>query len=351
MFLDMTQPGADYASLSQALWGSSSFFGDQILVQRNRQFGWGMKDDFGNFGLATSAIASSLGYYTSEGNQYRSYEVKAGGSTTQAIIPVPTGSYTVPAGLPINTPNGSTILVPVATVLPTPGQLAFSPTTSSDQAQLQMGGSTAALNSLPFAAIPGTSGNLIFEARFKILNGFAGSTSSWFIGLAGVDSGITSSPVGATAYPTGTSLLGFGNLQTDTAGQIGWVYGKSGGTVQQQGAASMSALNLLTIGSTTLYGGQLTGAAGYLKMGFFFNSNSKTVTPFVNGQPLLNKVITSGVTGACGSTVPAGTGSTTAWPALYMSPATGLFAQTTNTEVVTLDWWACAQETLLRSNP
>ena len=339
----LVNPGEDAVGLSGSLWSSGQFLFDEIMTHRDRRYGWGVKDDFSNYGLV-SALSSNLGLYVSEGNSYRTFE-KAGGASAQAIVPTNT-AYTVPTGFPINSPNGSNILVPAGTVLPTPGQLVFTPSAASDQAQIQLGPNTASANTCPFAVIPGQSGNLIFECRLKF-SALATGFTNFFIGLAGSGSAVTSRPAASTAYDNNTSLLGFGTLSGDTTGQIGWVYNKAGGTVQQQSVSNMSALNLLTLGSTTPYGGQLTGPAVYMKLGFFYNGYAQTVTPFINGAPLLSKVI--GKATAAGSSVPAGTGSSTAWPADYMTLCAGLFQSSTTYQTVTLDWWAVGQEAAIRS--
>ena len=345
---------------SQTLWGNVSL--DHIFAFKDRAYGWGVRDDFTNF-ASTAAIATSLGYYQSEGNSYKTFELRSGSNTTESIIPAPSTNWTVPAGFPVYTPNGQNILYSGSSVIPTPGQIVFSPAQAADNCQMALAGNMAGATSgrnigafTPYPIATGVQGPVFFECRIAFSS--IANTTSWFIGLAGTLVPASGVPVGTTTYSTVPSLLGFGALSGDTAGQIGWVYNQAGGaTVQRQGAAGMSMLNLFTLntasaGYTVTLPGATAGSApfgvgSYFKLGFKYDPNTGICTPYVNGVPFdgvtgPNKTITR--TTSCGSTVPANTLSATLWPADQMNFAAGLW-QTTASAVPTLsiDWYQIAQ--------
>ena len=129
----------DVFGLSNLLWGDLPL--DMIFGRRQRDVGWGVFDDFTNYCLPV-VPASSYGYPTSEGNQYRSFEVNNGGTTAQSIIPS-SSNYVPPSGYPIITPMGSNnpmgptnMLFSNPNSIPTPGQIAFTTVAANDQSQL-----------------------------------------------------------------------------------------------------------------------------------------------------------------------------------------------------------------------
>ena len=349
-------PGGDIFGLSQSLWGNVPL---DLLATRDRNIGWMAGDDFTNFGVGGTILTSNLGWYNSEGNSYRTFEA-LGGSTTSArsIIANTAGTYTVPTGFPIMSQNLQATLFPVGSIIPTPGQITLTATGATDQAQMQLGPSTAALNSLPFTPYP--LANMVpmsvyFETRLKF-SALATGFTTFFIGLAGVGAGVTSVPA-ATATYTGsasaaaTSLLGFGCLSGDDTETLGLVYAKSGQAPCHQKVANMAGLNLLTLLGTSgdyTKGYKNIGDNVYFKLGFEYDGLAKTLTPYINGVALdgntgPNKVVGSGTLSTNLGTAAGGTGSSTLWPAAPMTFTAGLFQTNTTYQTVTLDWWRCAQ--------
>ena len=343
--------GGDVFGLSDSLWGDVPL--DFIFGCRDRNIGWGLKDDFTSYGY-TAALQTSLGLYNSEGNQYRTFEYM--GSAQQSIIPSDT-IYTVPTGFPILTPQGqksahggTTELFAAGSTIWTPGQLVFTPTAENDQCQIQAGPYGAAGNVCPFHVYPGRSGNLYFECRLKF-SALATGFTTFFIGLAGTGSAVTSRPAASTAYDTNTNLLGFGCRSGDTTETLSWVVNKAGGTVSSQNVSNMAGLNILTLlGSTGDYtkGYLNIGDGVYFKLGFKYDGRLKTCTPYINGVPQdgvagPNKSIGAGTLSTNMGTAAPGTGSSTLWPLTGMTLAAGLFQTSSTYQTVTLDGWAVAQ--------
>ena len=330
----------DIFGLSERLWGDYPI--DYILGYKDRDYGWGVFDDFKTWTLST-ALSSSLGFYTSEGNGYRTFE-KAGGSSAQNIVPN-NAVYTIPSGYPIqllcagNTPSpGQTIQYPVGTKLYTPGQLVLMGSGSAaqnDEASLQMGGDTATTNMLPFSVVPGVSGSLIFECRLKI-SALATAETTFFVGLAGGGSAITTRPAAASAFDVTTSLLGFGCKRADALNTLYCVHGRHGGTVVQDSTA------LLTLGAWPNSTNPAIGPAVYFKLGFIYDGKYQTWTPYVNGIPQ------DGQLSATDRRILKGTGTgltgTATWPDDSLSLCAGIFQYGSAIQTVTLDWWAAAQE-------
>lgn len=379
-------PGGDLFGVSQTLWRDvpiefcQGFGGD-------RDVGWMRGDDFTNFATRLATV-SSLTDYFSEGNYYRAFEVKGGGSTTQGIIP-DEAPWTVPAATAVYTPNGQGIRYPGSSIIPTPGSITFTPASAADNMQLCMGADQARATAsyphgqftpypLSTTAANNVGGDVIFETRIKLSdlnNGGTGNgaslnaaCTSFFIGLASTLAVASAVPVNNTTYSTTPGLLGFGCLSGDNPGQIGLVYNKAGGaTVSDQ--AAFTSLNLLTMGGVTGIGtGTLSpllyvaGAGGiptttpavykgaYFKLGFRYSASAGTLTPYINGvaqdgRNAPNRIIQNATTFTLGgvASVP-GTASTTLWPAAPMTFAAGLWQTgSTTLQTMTIDWWRAFQ--------
>lgn len=348
-------PGADLFGLSQALWGQvpadllQGYWGD-------RDIGWMRGDDFSNFAKQV-ALSSNVGYATSEGNTYRTWESN-GGSGTSAQCIVPSNSpWTVPSAFNVYSPNGGAILYPGGSVIPTPGQIAFTPTATTDQGQLVLAPDidgtinvpTGLFNPYPISS--GVQGAVFFECRLQ-LSSLTTAFTSFFAGLVGAGAavGATSNPVGASAFSTTPSLLGFGCLKGDSSGQIGLVYSKAGGPVSDQ--ATNSALNLLTLGSISRTAAPVVSVAGpggipasaaavyegaYLKLGFKYDPASGIFTPYINGVAQDGRVAPNKTLGSSVTT------SSTVWPADQMTFGAGLYQTGATYQKLTIDWWRAAQ--------
>jgi hypothetical protein len=364
-------PGQDVFGPSQTLWGELPM--DRVIYDRD--IGWMIADDFTGW-AADAALSSGVGYYKSGPNNYKSFETK--GSTSVAAIIKDEAPWTVPTGTNVYTPNGQGILYQAGTVIPTPGALTFTMGAASDMVELCLAANQARATAAyppgdftPYPITSGAQGDVIFECRLKFSDLATGFTS-FFIGLASTLAVASGVPVGTTTFSTTPALLGFGCLSGDNTGQIGLVYNKAGGaTVSQQSATNMAGLNLLTIGGTT--GVPAIGAANgpspllsvagpggipssvpaiykgsYFKLGFRYNAAAATLTPYINGiaqdgRAAPNKVIGSGTLSTnLGSAAP-GTGSTTAWPAVPMTFAAGMWQTSTTYQTATIDWYRIAQ--------
>lgn len=376
-------PGGDYQGLSQDLW---KYVPENLLIYNDRDTGWMAGDDFSNYAY-TAAPSSSLANAFSEGNYYRTFEVKGGGSTTQGIISSET-TWQVPSLFNVFSPNGQAILIPASTYLPERGAIVMTPASAADNMQMCMGADQARASALyphgqftPYvlnSTGPNYQGDVFFECRIRLSdlnnggtgNGASGNAActNFFIGLASTLAVASAVPVATSSFSTTPGLLGFGCLSTDNPGQIGLVYNKAGGTVSSQGVTNMAGLNLLTMGGVTGIGtGTLSptinvaGAGGiptsqaaiykgaYFKLGFRYNTSNNTVMTYINGvaqdgRIAPNKVIGSGSLSAnLGSAAP-GTGSATLWPAAPMTFAAGLWQTgSTTLQTLTIDWWRCAQ--------
>ncbi len=384
--------------LSQNLWGQVPLEFLQGYWQ-DRDEGWMRGDDFTNF-AADAAISSSVGYYKSEGNDYKSFEVRGTSATTvQGIQPLET-PWTVPSAWNVYSPGGGAILIPGNSYVPTPGALKFACGAAADQMQLQLAADQARASNAyshglftPYllgnnSGVAPYQGKVLFECRMLISNlnngGSTGGTAStsFFVGLASTLATATSVPVGASSYSGTPSYLGFGCLDGDLAGDIGLVYSIAGTTpVTQatvlngitQAATVHGALNLFTLGGvtgpTTAPTGfptiPVAGAGGiptttpstyvgaYFKLGFVFDPKIPSLTPYLNGVPfdgrlLPNKsigaqsiagVTQTATTNCIGTQAPAGAN----WPAAPMTFAAGIYQTGTAYQTMTIDWWRCCQ--------
>jgi hypothetical protein len=344
----------DIFGLSENLWGNAPI--DYILGFHERDDGWAVFDDFKNFGIGGPALASAVGYYQSEGNSYRSYECVGGLYTSGHNIVHDNTRYSIPAAYPIQLANagnipsgGQAIQYGYPTQLWTPGQLKFgsASTTTADQASLQMGPITSALNVCPFSVVPGYSGTLLFECRLKIHTGIgpaSGSTGTgFFIGLVAEGAAVQNIPVSVSAFDATLHKIGFGvRPVTDTLNTLQTVYGRT--TIKEIGTP------LLTLGSFPNSTYPTVGLDAYFKLGFRYEGKSQRFTPFING------IAQDGQTSATNQTIGKGTllgvantdyGTDGAyWPSNPMTLCAGLchYGALGTFPSVTLDWWGAAQE-------
>jgi hypothetical protein len=262
-----------------------------LFAFHDAEIGIGMYDNFLSF---AGLVASNVGRYHSQGNNYLSYETNSTSIVNLALTPTP------------------------ASVAPTSyGAIVLTPTTTDgDTVALQYGGSvTAPYGCFPFNVIPSMSGDLVFEARLK-LSAITAARGNWFIGLAGA-AGVapiaTAVPITSSdAFVTTLSLLGFGQL-TAQSSLTSLFYERASGTVAEK-------TSVATLVADT-----------YIKLGFRWDSATQTLTPWVDGSPVASKLLDTSVTGA------------TPWPNDYMTPIVVVEEIGTAARTLTLDWWACAQ--------
>lgn len=251
----------------------------------------GFFDDFTTF---AGLVASNVGRYHSEGNNYLSYETNSTSIVNVALTPTP------------------------ASVAPTSvGAIALTPTTTDgDTVALQLGGyATSPYGCFPYSMIPKMSGDLVFEARFKIATVTA-ARGNFFVGLAGA-AGVapiaTAVPITSSdAFVTTLSLFGFGRLTAGTT-NLDLFYERASGTVGTVASVGTMA------------------ADTYIKAGFRWDAAKQTVTPYIDGEPVTSKIISKTVTNA------------TPWPNDYMTPVAAVEEIGTAANTLTMDWWACAQ--------
>ncbi len=253
----------------------------------------GFFDDFRQFG---GILASTNGQYHSEGNVYRSYQTAstfitnvAETGTPASVAPVHRGaiSFTGAAGI-----------------------------TDNDVQTLVAGGNIATpYGGFPYSVIPGQSGDLVFEARFKV-NTITASIGNFFVGLAGaagVDTASADCPIAADVMATTLSHIGFGRFGASTTA-LGLFYERAGGTVATKAAVGTLA------------------ADTYIKAGFRWASATKTLTPWINGAEITAKRVAATLTAA------------TPWPNDYMTGvASNRQIDGDALHVPTMDWWACVQ--------
>ena len=337
---------------SETLWGDVPL--DYIFGFKDRNIGWGVRDDFTNYALDI-AIASNVGYPTSEGNVYRTFESVGGSGTSgQNILPSTTGTYTVPTGMPIYSPQGwnnpglnsMSALYAAGAVIPTPGQITFTPTTTTDQGNIVLAPNSGTTNYgcfTPYPITSGVQGPVYFECRIK-LSALATGITTFFIGLAGTGGGITAVPAGASVFAASlssatSSLLGFGCVKGDTASRIGLVYSKASGAYTD--GASASSTTLCTVGATPSYNGlQVVGNGQYFKLGFKYDPATGILMPFVNGIPQDG---ISNLSGPKQSLTSTQTASATLWPADPMTFAAGLYQTGSTMQTMTIDWYQIVQ--------
>jgi len=348
----------DIFGLSENLFGNAPV--DYILGYKDRDYGWGVYDDFKGWGIAT-AQSGGLAYYQSEGNTYRAYEKAGSNAGTRNIVPPTpnnTSYYTIPMGYPIqlncagNYPSpGQTIQYAEGTKLWTPGELKLGGASSatSDQASMQLGPDTATTNICPFSVVPGISGSLLFECRLKIHTGIgpaSGSTGTgFFIGLVASGAAVVDIPVSASVIDATLHKVGFGvRPVTDILNTIQTIYGRT--TIKEV------ATPLLTLGATAkaLYPTAVnTGLDAYVKLGFKYDGSSQRFTPYVNG---IAQDGATGVNQTIGKGVALGVADTTYatdsayWPSNPMTLCAGLchYGALGTFPYVELDWWAAVQE-------
>lgn len=255
----------------------------------------GMFDDFVGFG---GTLSSTTGSYYSGLNRYLSYQTASTLLTNVALTPTP------------------------ASVAPTSiGAIIFQPTSGvadNDQISLQWGGhELTPFGSFPFSVIPGMSQDLAFECRLKV-NTISDNIGDIFIGLAGaagVAPAAVSVPITQTAdtLATTVSLLGFHKLSGD-GDKFDLAYERASGTVARKA-------DVATLVADT-----------YIKLGFRYSGQSKTVSIFVDGAEVSASRVAPSVTGA------------TPWPNDYMAPIIATMQVDGTTGMTpTVDWWACAQ--------
>ena len=181
---------------------------------------------------------------------------------------------------------------------------------------ISAGAITASANIVPFALIPNTSGELYFEAYFKVSSDTT-AIYDCFVGLAGSGCGVTALPLTASDILGSTSAIGFGHLQADTT-DLGLMYNRSGGTPSRTAAVATLA------------------ADTFIKAGFNWSRKRNSVIPYINGVAMdgiagTSKIISPTVTGA------------TPWPNDYMTLCASILNYTTTSVNMTLQWWAAAQ--------
>jgi hypothetical protein len=254
-----------------------------------------MFDDFVGFG---GTLSSTTGSYYSGQNRYIAYQTASSLITNVALTPTP--ASVAPTSV------GAIILQPPAGI------------TDNDQNTLQWGGhELTPFGSFPFAVIPGMSNDLAFECRLKV-NTIDNNIGDIFIGLAGaagVAPAAANVPITATADTLATtlSLLGFHKLSGD-GDKFDLAYERASGTVARKA-------DVATLVADT-----------YIKLGFRYSGQNKTVSIFVDGTEVSSSRVAASTTGA------------TPWPNDYMTPVMATM-QVDGTIAMTpiIDWWACAQ--------
>lgn len=348
---------------------------DMIFAMKDRNYGWGVRDDFTNYS-ENIALSTNVGYPNSEGNTYKTFEVK-GGASAQCAIPSTTLAWQVPASYPIYSASGAAVQYLGSTYVPTPGQLVFTPTSTNDQANMQLepgynAGTCIGLFT-PYLTAAGTStttlyaqGGVFFECRLAI-SALTTGLDSFFIGLCGAGAGATGKPAGATTFAGSNSsashsMLGFGWLSGDPTGAVGLVWAKNSAAVQWQylqgntTGTAWNAMNLFTFGTaSTGYTIMVNGApvvpfglGSFIKLGFSYFPATGIFTPYVNGIPFNGilgpnrQVTTAGVAGGLTTFGTTAYGNAL-WPADPMTFAAGYFCASAATATVNLDWYAAAQ--------
>jgi hypothetical protein len=365
--------GSDVFWLSQDLWKGTQF--DYSIAQRDRQYGWAVLDDFKTFS-STIAVTSNKRYWTSEGNQYVSYESVGGTGTSGANVTKDNAAYTVPTGMPIFTPFGGnspmgapvgltgTTLYAAGAVLPTPGQvtLGASSTNAEDGAILVLGddvGTTAQMPFVPYLGSANQPGSvLVFECRVKLSSLVTNAQNSLFLGLMGGAAantavtpafGASGIPLAygsgsSTLFSTTPSLLGFGWQSTGTDKHMYTVHNVQGGTASVTDLMNMATQQIAGQYVFTPDGTTLTRNA-YVKLGFRVDLYTGIFTPYLNGFPFNGNYLPNKAITGLNAVAPTPSDSTTAnWPNTPMTlcAAVGQYA---NGTILTLemDWWACAQ--------
>ena len=252
----------------------------------------GFFDDFTSF---AGLVASNVGRYHSEGNNYLSYETNSTSIINVALTPTPASVAPTSVGAIILTPT----------------------TTDGDTVALQYGGSvTAPYGCFPFSVIPKMSGDLVFETRLKVASVTA-ARGNFYVGLAGA-AGVapiaTAVPITSSdAFVTTLSLLGFGRLTAGTT-NVDLFYERAGGTV-----GTIASVGTMAVDT-------------YIKLGFRWDAITQIVTPYIDGEPV---AVAKRTTKAIAAATP--------WPNDYMAPIAVVEEIATAACTLTMDWWACAQ--------
>jgi len=252
-----------------------------------------MFDDFNQFG---GILATSAGQYHSGGNLYRSYQ------TASTFITNVAETATPASVAPVH--RGAISMTGTAGVA------------DNDVETLVTGGNVSTpYGGFPYSVIPSMSGDLVFEARFKV-SSVTASIGNFFIGLggaAGVDTASADCPIAADVMATTLSQLGFGRYGTSTTA-LGLFYERASGTVATKAAVGTLVANT------------------YIKAGFRWDSHRKVLTPWIDGVEI--------TASACSATTTAAT----PWPNDFMTPIVAVRQIDGTTGLtLTLDWWACAQ--------
>lgn len=249
----------------------------------------GLFDDFNAFG-ATGAVSTSTTYFQSNGITYLGYN-----DTTV----VPTAPAT-PTTTPSVDENGPGVIYLQAD------------TTDNDLACIQAGSGTMC----PFHVIPTRYQELCFECRIKVSGIHETATSgetNLFIGLAGTgacaDSGVW---VDNSASMASNNFLGFTRLGAMST-TMDFKYQRASGTESQKD-------DVVTLVADT-----------YVKLGFRYHASRKQCSVWVDGAEVTAARVSSTITGA------------TPWPSLYMTFLAATQYQATTSDVLYIDWWACAQ--------
>ena len=243
----------------------------------------GMFDDFLGF---SGILATKDGAYHSQGNRYLSFE------------------------------ESSNPVSQVASVQTAIGAVALTSAASNDTSCLAWGNHLITpYNAGPFSVIPGTSGDLVFECRFKV-NTITAAQFNFAIGLAGqtgvktIDADV---PIDANdAFVTTASFLYFNRLTAGTTG-LNLCYDRASGTV-----ATVTGVGTLALST-------------YIKAGFRYNSGSQTMDVFVDGVEVVAARRSKAVVNA------------TPWPNQYLCPTAAVEGIASAAGLLTIDWWACAQ--------
>jgi len=250
----------------------------------------GLFDDFNGFGR-TGPLASSVGYYQSNGISYKSFE-----DDDQSI------RSAVPTTTPAVDANGPGVI-----------QL-YAGDTAHDDAVIQAGGNVAT-TMCPFNVIRATAKELVFECRFKYDN-LTAARNNFFIGLFGTgaaaNNGWLADSATAVTELADNDLIGFTRTPNSGTSALLFVYDRVGGTT----GAHATTIHTLV-------------ADTYVKVGFRWNASRKTCHVYANGEPV--------------ATVAAAATNATPWPTLYMNFLAGLKHIATTRDSMYIDWWACAQ--------
>jgi hypothetical protein len=268
---------------SPKLWGKMGPPSNGLFRTPSGNTAIGMFDDFLDW---SGLVSTHDGAYHSGGNRYLSYE------------------------------ESSNPVSQVASVQTALGAIALTSAASDDTSAIAWGNHLVTpYNAGPFSMIPGTSKDLVFEARFKV-NTITAAQFNFCIGLAGqttvkiVDADV---PItGSDAFVTTISLLAFNRLTAGTTG-LNLCYERANGTV-----ATVSDVGVLALST-------------YIKAGFRFNGGPQTLDVFVDGVEVTAARRSKSVVSA------------TPWPNQYLCPIAAVEGIASAAGLLTLDWWACAQ--------